>query len=75
MTSGRKGVRGAAAGFALAAAGMIYSRLGGAREAPEQPAGTASDEPREGGASSEEVARARSELAHELARRASLTER
>ena len=72
MSRGRKGVRGAAAGFALAA-GMIYSRLGGREERSQQ-----QPEPEaERGeiASSEEVGRARSELADELARRAALSER
>jgi hypothetical protein len=61
--------RSAAASFALAAAGMIYSRLGGRRRQPEP------EQQREGvgepPASGTEVDRARSELADELRRRAS----
>lgn len=71
-----RGRGGAAAGLALAAAGMIYSRLTGRGEASQQsfepppvPADAA------GGASTAEVDHARAELAAELARRASRSER
>jgi len=79
--------RGAAASFALAAAGMLASRLGGRRRrpeavgdvegSPEQHEDSAEqhegspEEHGEQAASSAEVNRARSELADELRRRAS----
>jgi hypothetical protein len=75
--------RSAAASFALAAAGMLYSRLGGRRQqaqpaedfegSAEQPASSAEDFERsaEQPAPSTELNRARSELADELRRRAS----
>jgi hypothetical protein len=77
----RQGSRGAAAGVALAAAGVIYSRLTGRRPAA-QPAAAGDAEPDSGpsglgepplaeeNAPTEEVERARSALAEELARRA-----
>lgn len=59
------------AGLGLAAAGALYSRLGGAdrrtRAASDAPPPA---EPHEDSAPSAEVERARSELAEELARRA-----
>jgi hypothetical protein len=61
--------RSAAASFALAAAGMLYSRLGGRRR-PAEPAEEA-ERSGEQPTSSAEVDRARSELADELRRRAS----
>lgn len=72
MSRGRPGPRGAAAGVALAAAGVIYSRLTGRR----LPTSAAQREglgepPLEGDrAPTKDVERARSELADELARRA-----
>jgi hypothetical protein len=75
--------RGAAASFALAAAGMIYSRLGGRRRQPEPEQKREGSGEQHGGsaeshegfgeqpASGAEVDRARSELADELRRRAS----
>jgi hypothetical protein len=60
--------RNAAAGVALAAAGVVYRRLTGRKAA--QPA-----EPVRNSADDAEVARARSELAEELARRAGRSER
>ena len=81
MSGGRPGPRGAAAGIALAAAGMIYSRLTGRRPGSQPPAAAetgAEPEPSglgepplgEENAPSEEVERARSELADELERHA-----
>ena len=65
MSRGQSGPRGAAAGIALAAAGMIYSRLTGRRA---QPHGLG-EPPLDGDkAPSDEVEQARSELADELAR-------
>jgi len=75
--------RSAAASFALAAAGMIYSRLGGRRRQPEPEHKREGFGERHGGlaesheglgeqpAAGAEVDRARSELADELRRRAS----
>jgi hypothetical protein len=69
--SSRRG--GAAAGLALAAAGMLYSRLTGRRERGEQAPPLSDDAaPRPSGA---DVERARAELADELARHASSSER
>jgi hypothetical protein len=56
--------RRAAAGLVLGAAGMLASRFKGRREVP-----AAAVEPSEPTHSSEEVERARAELAEELARR------
>ena len=82
MSRGRPGPRGAAAGIALAAAGMIYSRLTGrrlgsqpapaaAKTGPDpEPTGLGDPPLAEENAPSEEVERARSELAEELQRRA-----
>jgi hypothetical protein len=81
LSRGRPGPRGAAAGIALAAAGMIYSRLTGRRPgdqaavaaeaAPDpEPSGLGEPPLGEENAPSEAVERARSELADELARRA-----
>jgi hypothetical protein len=71
LSRGRPGGRGAAAGIALAAAGVIYSRLTGRRPtAPEAREGLG-EPPLEGdSAPTDEVERARSDLADELARRA-----
>jgi hypothetical protein len=79
-----QGARRAVAGLALGAAGMLYSRLGGRREQPAagepeperkpapEPEPPPEPEPREQPPeeSPAEVERARSELADELARRA-----
>jgi hypothetical protein len=61
---------------------MLYSRLGGRRERrgpelPPEPQATPApqEQPHEGSASPEELNRARSELADELARRAARSER
>jgi hypothetical protein len=68
-----------AAGLALGAAGMLYSRLGGKRSRqnqepppppPPQPQPEADPPPQDASASPEEIERARSELSDELARRA-----
>jgi hypothetical protein len=71
-----QGARRALGGLALGAAGMLYSRLGGkraepgpARRAPSAPE-PEEQHPHEGGASTEDLRRARSELSEELARRA-----
>jgi hypothetical protein len=73
VSQGRKGGRRAAAGFVLAAAGTLYSRLGGRRatppELPEEPAVAGDGRP-----AVSEVAQARAELADELRRRASRPE-
>jgi hypothetical protein len=64
--------RNAVAGVALAAAGMVYRRLTGRRPAPAPaPAPPAPDRDSVDDA---DVARARSELAEELARRAARSE-
>jgi hypothetical protein len=76
VSRNRPGPRGAAAGLALAAVGVIYSRITGRRPESESPA--PGPQPREVGEPSaqgddipsEAVERARSELAEELARRA-----
>jgi hypothetical protein len=77
LSRGRAGPRGAAAGIALAAAGVIYSRLTGRRLGAPDPGPDAEPQPRGLGepppadaAPGEDVERARSELADELARRA-----
>jgi hypothetical protein len=81
LSRGRPGPRGAAAGIALAAAGMIYSRLTGRRLGTQPPAAAETGpDPEQTGlgdpplaaenAPSEELERARSELAEELQRRA-----
>jgi len=72
LSRGRAGPRGAAAGIALAAAGVLYSRLTGRRlPAAETQREGLGKPPLEGdSAPTEEVERARSELADELARRA-----
>jgi hypothetical protein len=75
LSRNRPGPRGAVAGLALAAAGVVYSRITGRRLGPEP---APSPEPRDLGepsaqgedAPTEAVERARSELAEELARRA-----
>jgi hypothetical protein len=63
------GPRNALAGLGLAAAGMVYRRLSGRRGAASPPAAEAQPE-ESGSAGDATVARARSELAEELARRA-----
>jgi hypothetical protein len=73
MSPRRPAPRNAMAGVALAAAGVVYRRLTGRREA----APTAPPAPTpEGDSGAEvEVVRARAELAEELARQAARTER
>lgn len=60
--------RRAAAGLVLGAAGMIASRLSGRRDESE-PASAPVGDPPDPAPSSDEVERARAELAEELARR------
>jgi hypothetical protein len=73
-----KNPRRAMAGLALGAAGMLYSRLSGRREqpSPEVEAPRKPEEhPHEGGASQDELDRARSELNDALARLATRADR
>jgi hypothetical protein len=78
VSRNRPGPRGAAAGLALAAVGVIYSRITGRRPESESESPAPGPQPREVGEPSaqgddipsEAVERARSELAEELARRA-----
>jgi hypothetical protein len=72
MSPKRPGSRNAIAGIGLAAAGMVYRRLSGRRQAdppaPAPPPAAAESEPES--VDDAAVERARSELAEELARRA-----
>jgi hypothetical protein len=74
MSPGRPGPRNAVAGLALAAAGVLYRRLTGRQPAPLDETPSLAD-PQPGRADDAEVARARRELADELARRASRSDR
>ena len=62
--------RNAVAGLALAAAGVLYRRVTGRRPEPEEPAEAAPPPVEPEQVDAADVARARDELADELARRA-----
>ena len=68
MSRPRPALRGASAGFALAAAGIVYSRFGRCR--PDAGPADKPARPPEEQVRADEIAAARSQLAEALARRA-----